>query len=57
MVTIALALQSQPASHHDARNALDEDVPHWMLWTHLAALVLGAALATGVAVLLQRLNG
>ena len=57
MVAIALAHQSHPASPQDRGHTPDEDVPHWMIWTHIAALVLGAALATGVVVLLQRLSG
>ena len=54
LVAIALAPHAQPSP---AQPEGEGDVPGWMLWTHLAALIVGAAIASGVAVLIQRLSG
>jgi hypothetical protein len=51
---VAMTLPRIRATHADVGSSLDdgEDVPAWMVWSHVAAVIVGAGVASGMWALL-----
>ena len=52
LATIAMAAREREEEPSQATDS-EEDIPSWLVWTHAAALIVGAAIATAIGVLLR----